>query len=90
MKRSEKIELIRGKLRWLRLPGMVEALSDVLGEAKKNNLAPADVFEAVPIASGERVEGTLGDRDGTDHYVLDLAGAPSLERLEVTPIETIL
>jgi len=45
MKRSDKIEILREKLRWLRLPGMLEALDDILAQAEKKNLAPIDVID---------------------------------------------
>ena len=45
MKRSDKLEIVREKLRWLRLPGMLEALDEILEEAKKKNLTATDVAD---------------------------------------------
>lgn len=45
MKRSDKLEVLRDKLRWLRLPGMLEALDEILEEAKKKNLTALDVAD---------------------------------------------
>lgn len=38
MKKDDEIELLIEKLRWLRLPGMVEHLQDILTRAAKENL----------------------------------------------------
>lgn len=45
MKRADKIALLRDKLRWLRVPGMLEALDDILKDARSSNLAPIDVVD---------------------------------------------
>ena len=42
---DDKIDLLLEKLRWLRLPGMVRLLREVLGEAAKKNLSPLDVLD---------------------------------------------
>jgi len=47
MKRRDddtQIELLLEKLRWLRLPGMVNALRSLLDQASKQNLAVTDVL----------------------------------------------
>lgn len=45
MKPSDKVELLREKLRWLRMPGMLEALDDIIEEANKKNLTAIDVVD---------------------------------------------
>ena len=45
MKLPDKIEQLRAKMRWLRLPGMLDALSAILAEAEKKNLAAIDVVD---------------------------------------------
>lgn len=47
MKQTDKIEILREKLRWLRLPGMLEALDDTLALAQKKNLTSLDVVSAL-------------------------------------------
>jgi DNA replication protein DnaC len=45
MKHSDTEEYLREKLRWLRLPGMLECLSGILDEARKSNLTPIEVAD---------------------------------------------
>ena len=45
MKQADKVEILRSKLRWLRLPGMLEALDEVLVVAQKRNLTPVDLMD---------------------------------------------
>jgi len=45
MKKDDKIQLLLEKLRWLRLPGMVEALEAILKLAAKQNLTALDVVD---------------------------------------------
>ena len=43
MKNDDLIELLLDKLRWLRLPGMVQTLEVILAQAAKDNLTTLDV-----------------------------------------------
>lgn len=45
MKKDDKLELLLEKLRWLRLPGMVETLEAILKLATKENLTALDVVD---------------------------------------------
>ena len=45
MKENDTLELLIEKLKWLRLPGMAEALQPVLTTAAKENLATLDVID---------------------------------------------
>ena len=45
MKEQDLIEQLREKLRWLRLPGMVESLSRILALAAEENLSAAQVID---------------------------------------------
>ena len=45
MKPADKAELLIQKLRWLKLPGMVRTVSDLLTEAAKKNLTPVEVLD---------------------------------------------
>jgi DNA replication protein DnaC len=45
MKREDKEALLLEKLRWLRLPGMMDALPEILAMAKKKNLTTLDVID---------------------------------------------
>lgn len=45
MKKEDKLALLTEKLKWLRLPGMVEALPDILDTAAKKNLAVLDALD---------------------------------------------
>jgi len=44
-RKEDKLELLIEKLRWLRLPGMVRQLPEVLAEAAKKNHSPLDVID---------------------------------------------
>ena len=45
MKHEDKLELVLEKLRWLRLPGMAQALAPILTESAKKNLTPLDAID---------------------------------------------
>ena len=47
MKDDDLIGLTIEKLRWLRLPGMSNALSDILEAAREQNLSPLDVISRI-------------------------------------------
>jgi DNA replication protein DnaC len=44
-RKDDMLELLLEKLRWLKLPGMVRLLREVLAEAGKKNLSPFDVLD---------------------------------------------
>ena len=44
-RKDDSIELLIEKMRWLRLPGMVRFIRDLLVEAAKKNLTPLDVVD---------------------------------------------
>jgi len=43
VKRDDELEMTLAKLKWLRLPGMVRTLRELLEKAAKDNLTPCDV-----------------------------------------------
>lgn len=45
MKEDDLLEMVREKLRWLRLPGMADQLGPLLEKAAKDNLAVLDVVD---------------------------------------------
>ena len=45
MKEDDLLELVRQKLRWLKLPGMAEQLGPLLAKAAKDNLTVLDVVD---------------------------------------------
>jgi DNA replication protein DnaC len=45
MTKEDKLALLIEKLRWLRLPGMMEALPNILAQAAKKNLGAIDVVD---------------------------------------------
>jgi len=45
MKQTDKLEIVKAKIRWLRLPGMLDALEAVLAEAEKKNLTPLEIVD---------------------------------------------
>jgi DNA replication protein DnaC len=47
MKDDDLIGLTVEKLRWLRLPGMARALSDIIEAAREQNLSPLDVVSRI-------------------------------------------
>ena len=47
MKEQLDLAAVLGKLRWLRLPGMAHALEDLLERARKDNLTPLQIADAL-------------------------------------------
>lgn len=45
MKEDDRLDLVREKLRWLRLPGMAEQLDSLVAKAAKDNLTVLDVVD---------------------------------------------
>lgn len=45
MKQQDKLEIVRDKLQWLRLPGMRENIPKLIEQANKKNLATIDVID---------------------------------------------
>ncbi len=45
MKDDDRLDLVREKLRWLRLPGMAEQLGSLVAKAAKDNLTVLDVVD---------------------------------------------
>jgi DNA replication protein DnaC len=45
MKIEDQLEIVAGKLRWLRLPGMVRALPELVEQVRKQNLSALDLAD---------------------------------------------